>query len=99
VDISNDKRDIRSDPNWRSAVNFVRTFWIGLLVLFGALTAASAQSTIKGQVLGAGAPIANATVTLWAASAGAPAQLGRLLEWLPFRWPLRPFRDVHRACG
>jgi len=36
----------------------------------------SAQ-TIKGQVLGAGAPIANSTVTLWQASAGAPKQLAQ----------------------
>src|SRR5271154_1058191 len=35
------------------------------------------QPGITGQVLGAGAPIANATVTLWAASAGAPAQLAQ----------------------
>jgi len=36
-----------------------------------------AADRLGGVVLGAGAPIANATVTLWAASAGAPAQLGR----------------------
>jgi hypothetical protein len=58
-----------------------RRFWIGLLVLGAAVTAAaapaSAQSTLNGQVLGAGAPIANATVTLWVASAGAPAQLAQ----------------------
>src|SRR5262245_14859342 len=36
-----------------------------------------AADRLNGVVLGAGAPIANATVTLWAASAGAPAQLGR----------------------
>src|SRR5262245_9903830 len=36
-----------------------------------------AADRIGGVVLGAGAPIANAAVTLWAASAGAPAQLGR----------------------
>src|SRR5215475_3610500 len=36
-----------------------------------------AADRLSGVVLGAGAPIANATVTLWAASAGAPAQLGR----------------------
>src|SRR5262249_60344703 len=36
-----------------------------------------AADRLSGVVLGAGAPIADATVTLWAASAGAPAQLGR----------------------
>src|SRR5215510_10549130 len=39
--------------------------------------AAAAPAQIRGQVLGGGAPIANSTVTLWAASAGAPRQLGQ----------------------
>src|SRR5215469_13010990 len=38
---------------------------------------ASAADRITGQVLGAGAPIAGSTVTLWAASAGAPKQLAQ----------------------
>ena len=33
--------------------------------------------SLKGQVLGGGAPIANSTVTLWAASAGAPQELAQ----------------------
>jgi hypothetical protein len=37
----------------------------------------AAADTLKGRVLGGGEPIANSTVTLWAASAGAPAQLGQ----------------------
>jgi hypothetical protein len=45
--------------------------------LLGAIPAAAAE-TLKGQVLGAGAPIANSTVTLWAASAGAPKQLAQV---------------------
>ena len=36
---------------------------------------AFAADSIKGQVLGGGAPIAKATVTLWEASADAPKQL------------------------
>src|SRR5262249_26315658 len=36
-----------------------------------------AADSLSGVVLGAGAPLANARVTLWAASAGAPAQRGR----------------------
>ncbi len=36
-----------------------------------------AVDNLNGQVLGAGAPIANSTVTLWAASAGAPQQLAQ----------------------
>ncbi|MGA3317020.1 MAG: hypothetical protein ABSC64_11360 [Candidatus Korobacteraceae bacterium] len=39
--------------------------------------AAFAADSIKGQVLGGGAPIAKSTVTLWEASTGAPKQLGQ----------------------
>ena len=38
---------------------------------------ASAADSIEGQVLGAGAPIAKSTVTLWSASADAPKQLAQ----------------------
>ena len=38
---------------------------------------ASAGDSIRGQVLGGGAPIAQSTVTLWAASAVAPKQLAQ----------------------
>jgi hypothetical protein len=57
-----------------------RKLLLGLLGLTAAIAAsvvpASAQS-MKGQVLSAGAPIVNATVNLWAASTGAPAQLAQ----------------------
>jgi hypothetical protein len=39
--------------------------------------AALAAANIDGQVLGAGTPIANATVTLWAATAAAPKELAQ----------------------
>ena len=45
---------------------------VALLIFAGH---AFAADSIKGQVLGGGAPIAQSTVTLWAASADAPAQL------------------------
>src|SRR5215472_11234536 len=38
---------------------------------------AMAADTINGQVFGAGAPIVGSTVTLWAASTGAPRQLAQ----------------------
>ena len=38
---------------------------------------ASAADSVSGAVLTAGAPVANSTVTLWAASADAPAQLAQ----------------------
>ena len=53
--------------------------WIGLLTVGAAMMApvnqAVAQSSLKGRVLGAGAPVANATVTLLAASASAPKEM------------------------
>jgi hypothetical protein len=47
------------------------------LAVASLMSAASAfaADSLKGQVLGGGAPIAHSTVTLWAASAGAPKQL------------------------
>jgi hypothetical protein len=47
---------------------------VGVLVLIAG--SASAADSLKGQVLGGGAPIAKSTVTLWEASADAPKQLG-----------------------
>jgi hypothetical protein len=41
------------------------------------VTSAVAAASLSGQVLGGGAPVANSTVTLWAASAGAPKQLAQ----------------------
>jgi len=38
---------------------------------------ALAAVSLNGQVLSGGGPVANSTVTLWAATAGAPAQLGQ----------------------
>ena len=46
---------------------------LGLSSIF--LAGSAFPADIKGQVLGAGAPIAQSTVTLWAASAGAPKQV------------------------
>jgi hypothetical protein len=39
---------------------------------------AAAAVHIEGQVQGGGGPIANSTVTLWAASANAPSQLAQV---------------------
>jgi hypothetical protein len=43
--------------------------------MFAWASGSAAADTIKGQVLGGGQPISSSTVTLWAASAGAPTQL------------------------
>src|SRR5271157_2770185 len=48
-----------------------------LIILFFLAGAAFAADSIKGQVLGGGAPVAKSTVTLWEASADAPKQLGQ----------------------
>ena len=56
--------------------------WVAVLMLAG-LSAAlvapvRAADRIEGQVLAAGAPIANSTVTLWVETAGAPKQLAQV---------------------
>src|SRR5271166_4478991 len=55
-----------------------RKLVLGVLIVCVFLAgAAFATDSVKGQVLGGGAPIAKSTVTLWEASAGAPKQLGQ----------------------
>ena len=51
-----------------------RALLLSLVLVSGGVIAAE---SLQGQVLGAGAPIANSTVTLWAATSGPPAQLGQ----------------------
>jgi hypothetical protein len=53
---------------------FTSTFAVIALLLVASVSAAE---TIEGQVMGAGAPIVNSTVTLWSASADAPKQLAQ----------------------
>src|SRR5271165_5252693 len=51
---------------------------LGTLLLAGGLLLTGegfAAEPMKGQVLGAGAPIAGSTVTLWAAGSGPPTEL------------------------
>jgi hypothetical protein len=47
------------------------------LIGYASFSTGVAADTLKGQVLGGGQPIVNSTVTLWAASAGSPSQLGQ----------------------
>ena len=52
--------------------------WLGACAALTLLSNAPALAeTVGGQVLGAGAPIAGSTVTLWAAGRSAPSQLGQ----------------------
>jgi len=58
---------------------FLRKLKLGVLAVASLLLAgqAFAADSIQGQVLGGGAPIANSTVTLWAASSDAPKQVAQ----------------------
>ena len=56
---------------------------------------ALAAEALKGEVLGGGAPIADATVTLWAAGEGAPKELGRARTDAEGRFDL----GVHHTHG
>jgi len=47
---------------------------------------AFAAGAITGRVLGAGAPIANSTVTLWSATTGNPQQLAQTNSAADGRW-------------
>ncbi|HRH15257.1 MAG TPA: hypothetical protein PK225_13005, partial [Azonexus sp.] len=56
----------------------------------GLLLAAPATAAgLNGQVLGGGMPIANSTVTLWAASAGTPKQLAQARSGTDGRFTLK----------
>jgi hypothetical protein len=65
-------------------MSVTKIIWFAVLVVFGAVTAgteASAQQRsgvrVEGQVQAGGGPLANSTVTLWAASAAEPRQLAQ----------------------
>jgi hypothetical protein len=60
-----------------------------VLLAFVFSEGARAEDAVKGQVLGAGAPIANSTVTLWEASSGAPKQLAQAKTDVDGRFELR----------
>jgi hypothetical protein len=62
--------------NLRSAALATELLFTCLSIVSGVY--AQATDSINGQVLGGGAPIANSTVTLWAASASAPKQLAQV---------------------
>ncbi len=62
-----------------SFVDSMKGSAVGAIATCSLLAAAQtfAAESIKGQVLGGGAPITGSTVTLWAASAGEPKQLAQ----------------------
>ncbi|MBP8197709.1 MAG: hypothetical protein KAX64_04035, partial [Chromatiaceae bacterium] len=68
---------------------------IALAVASLLLGGPAAAESLKGEVLGGGAPIADSTVTLWAAGEGAPKELGRARTDAEGRFDL----GVHRTDG
>src|SRR5271167_219960 len=67
---------MRRSMDWTTTI---RKLVLGTLLVASVLLAvlASAADSIKGRVLGGGAPIASSTVTLWAEGADAPKQLAQ----------------------
>src|SRR5262245_8841712 len=63
--------------------------------LMPAMSALAAVS-LNGQVLGGGGPVANSTVTLWAATAVAPAQLGQARTGVDGRFTIATAADPPR---
>ena len=57
----------------RKKTSFVTTVMAGSM--FAWVAGAATADALEGKVLGGGQPITNSTVTLWAASEGAPQQL------------------------
>jgi len=85
------------NPSARNMNCTGRGFCGGVLAALGALSIAPALAVdyISGQVLGGGAPIASSTVTLWAATANAPKQLGQAKTGADGRFAL----NVSGAAG
>ncbi len=72
------KKEMNPMLNARNVCAAGHSFIASLAVLaLIAVAPAFAADSIEGQVLGAGAPIAKSTVTLWSASADAPKQLAQ----------------------
>src|SRR6202451_3548273 len=64
-------------PNVRKMSSAARLSVAAIVVFAISLAGQVYADSIEGQVLGAGAPIAKSTVTLWSASADAPKQLAQ----------------------
>src|SRR5215468_11406185 len=65
--------------------------------LLSAMSALGAVS-LKGEVLSGGGPVANSTVTLWAATAAAPAQLGQARTGADGRFTIAATADPPREA-
>ena len=74
----------------RHTWTIISIMFVSIAVLALVAGSAFATDSLKGQVLGGGAPIANSIVTLWAASAGAPRQLAQAKTAADGRFVLKP---------
>src|SRR5262245_66266579 len=75
------------------------SFAVLIAFAIGSLTSAMpalAAVNLNGQVLTGGVPVANSTVTLWAATAGAPAQLGQARTGADGRFTIAATADPPR---
>jgi len=63
--------------NLKSGVGQLQIIVSSFALASALMAGQAAADGISGRVLGGGAPIANSTVTLWAATAGAPVELGQ----------------------
>ena len=61
--------------NWRKASAFLLASCV--MLLFGASWSFAQPLHVAGQIAAGAGPVANSTVTLWAASSGQPRQLGQ----------------------
>src|SRR5262245_22032092 len=78
---------------------FAHSFAVLIAFAIGSLlsaTSALAAVSLNGQVLSGGGPIANSTVTLWAATAGAPARLGQAPTGADGRFTIAATVDLPR---
>jgi hypothetical protein len=77
-----------------------KIIWFAVLVVLGVVTTVSREASaqqrsgvrMEGQVQAGGGPLANSTVTLWAASAGEPRQL--VARFNQFEEASRPFQPI-----
>ena len=63
--------------NFNSSVGPLQIILSSFALTSALMAGQAAADSISGRVMGGGAPIANSTVTLWAATTGAPAELGQ----------------------
>src|SRR5262249_35033451 len=90
-------RATRSSAGGRSCFGTCMNVTMAWVLL--ASVSAFAAAAIEGQVLGGGAPLENATVTLWEASTDAPKQLAQSKTDRDGRFQLRAVQEQAADVG